>query len=129
MYINDKYAVTIRIELGEGVYIFNKKSATGKTRLAKELKEIQIYDKDVSSYTYNDKLLGISMESIFNGNKKVILLDRYDMYNGDGADLIDKYAKSCIILIDCKDSNGPRIDTDYELCFIDMSSDCIEVTA
>ncbi|MDO5406783.1 MAG: hypothetical protein Q4F28_05580 [Eubacteriales bacterium] len=127
MYENNKYSMTISIQLENGVYVFNKQPATGKTRLAKELRDIQAYDGDVSSYTYNDKLLGRAISDCFDSRFKVILLDRYDMYNGYGAELIEKYADSSIILLDCKDVDGPKIGCDYDICFIDMTSSHIEV--
>lgn len=127
MYENNKYSVSIRIRLENGVYVFNKQPATGKTRLAKELRDIQAYDGDAASYTYNDKLLGRTISECFSPRFKVILLDRYDMYNGDGAELIKEYADNAVILLDCKDMNGPKIDCDYDICFIEMTSSHIEV--
>lgn len=129
MYSNHNYRINIDIYLENGVYVFHKQSATGKTRLAKELRDLQAYDRDVASYTYNDKLLGVDISSCFQQQYKVILLDRYDMYNGDGADLIKAYEDKAIILLDCKDMRGPQIACDYEICFVDMTDTRIEVTA
>lgn len=63
----------------------------------------QTYGECVSTYTYNDKLLGHSIKVALMPNRfEVIMLDRYGMYEGDGAALINECAKTCIILIDYK---------------------------
>ena len=126
MYSLDKYNVAINIDLEPGVYVFDNQSATGKTRLAKLLSEYQAYGEPVVSYTYNDKLRGISlMDFLKDNNYKVILLDRYDLYNGDYAETIIKYSKDAVVLIDCK-SELKNIDND-DWCDIVMTQDRIEV--
>jgi hypothetical protein len=124
--LND-YHVKIDIQLNNGVYIFDNESATGKTRLAKLLLEYQSYGQPVSSYTFSDISLGRPIEAALDSDKfKVIMLDRYDMYNGVGKKLIDKCRKNSIILIDCK-HNFDVTDVD-DWCYIEMTPTIIEVT-
>lgn len=126
MYINDKYSIMIHIKLGNGLYVFDSEASTGKTRLFKELRKHQTYGEAISTYTYNDKLLGHRIEDALIPNKyKVIMLDRYDQYEGDGAELINECAKTCIILIDCKESFSAS--TEDKWCTIKMSAKLIEV--
>lgn len=126
MYKNNKYDVKINIDLENGIYIFNEKSATGKTRLCKELKELRKLGEPVIGYTYGDDKLGINLLSITNKVKpKVLMLDRYDMYNGDFDNNIIAWSKDAIILIDCKAGLKTAIDTDW--CTIEMNSQEIEV--
>lgn len=126
MYRLDKYAIKIVIDLENGIYVFDNESATGKTRLCKLLREYQAYGENVASYTYNDKLLGMSVDEILIPEKyKVVLLDRYDLYEGDGKELINKYAKEMIILVDCKDKFSVTNEEDW--CSIELYPDKIEV--
>lgn len=127
MYCIEDYKVQILVDLEPNVYMFQRLSATGKSRLCKCLKKLCSYGEPVNAYTYEDKLLGIPIESVLVPNKyKVILLDRYDMYIGDGKDLINECRKNSVILIDCK-SEFYFADDD-EMCSISMSADRIEVT-
>ena len=124
----DKYNVKVDIQLDNGVYIFDNESALGKTRLAKLLEKYQAYGEPVVSYTYNDKLRGIDIATVLQPKRfKVILLDRYDMYEGDGAELILKCAEDSIVLIDCK--NDFSVTAEDEWCTINMEKDKIEVVA
>lgn len=117
----------VNISLKEnGIYIFDC-YCIGKTRLFKCLRQVEPYYESISTYTYNDKLLGRRIEDTLVPNKyKIIMLDRYDMYNGDGADLINKCAESSIILIDCKGSF--EVSADDRWCTIEMGAYSIEVT-
>lgn len=127
MYTNLKYKSQIVIELEPGIYTFEMESSTGKTRLCKELKKLQAYGEPVIGYTYNDKLSGISLEDMLKRNKcKVLMLDRYDMYEGDYADIINSVADSTIVMVDCK---GEFTVTNKDIpCYISMTVDKIEVT-
>ena len=116
----------IHIHLDNGLYLYNSESASGKTRLCKELKKLQQRDERVSGYTYEDYQLGIPIITVLNPDKyDVVALDRYHMYNGVGAEHIVECAKQCIVLIDCK--SDLKINTMYEYCFIEMRKDAIEV--
>lgn len=122
----DKSYPVIDIQLENGIYVFDNLAATGKTRLYKELRKYQIYEGNVASYSYNDYLLGMPIESVLVSSKyKVIMLDRYDMYNGVGADLIRSCKDESIILIDCK--RWLKFNVEYEFCAIEMTNKLIEV--
>ena len=124
---NNDYGTLIEINLDNGIYIFDNQSATGKTRLCKALRDCQKYGEPVASYTYDDKLLEMPIERVLVPDKyKVIMLDRYDLYEGDGAELIKECADNSIILIDCK-GDFTVCSTD-EWCTISMAEDKIEVT-
>lgn len=123
----DTGSVEINIDIEEnGIYIFDC-YCMGKTRMFKCLRRVEPYHDFISTYTYSDKLAGRKIEDALVPNKyKLIMLDRYDMYNGDGADLINECAKSSIILIDCKGSF--EVSTEDKWCTIEMSAASIEVT-
>lgn len=126
MFRLDKYNVKINIKLENGIYTFDRESSTGKTRLYKVLRQYQSVGEPVSAYTYQDKKLGIPIESVIDSSKfKLIMLDRYDMYNGDAIELIKKHSKNSIILIDCKLALKGNIDDNW--CYIEMTPDLIEV--
>lgn len=128
MYSNSKYGVTIRIDLPNGVYEFNEDSATGKTRLCKELKELQRLGESVIGYTYGDDRLGINLIEVFNKIRpKVLVLDRYNMYNGTFNNEIVKWSADTIILVDCK--GDLQIDCKADWCTIEMTADKIEVVS
>ena len=127
MYRNNDYTLDIKIDVPNGLYVFECESGIGKTRLFEYLRMLQIYGEPVKTFTYDDKkLYSASVESSLESNKyAVIMLDRYDMYNGDGAEVLKECAKNSIVLIDCKELL--RIDTEEEVCFINMSENAIEV--
>lgn len=126
MYKTDKYNTELIFSLDNGIYIFDNESATGKTRLCKEIRKYQKYNEPLASYTYDDKLLNMAIEKVLVPNKyKVIMLDRYDMYEGEGAELILECAKNSIILIDCKSKF--TVTSEDEWCTIEMTHDKIEV--
>lgn len=117
--------VDIILDLSNGVYVFVNESSTGKTRLAKLLHEYRVAGKPVASYTYSDVVLGRDIAEVFNERYKVIYLDRYDLYNGMGSDLIQRRQDDAIILIDCK--QGTKIRCPKKICHIDMTLEQIRV--
>lgn len=124
MYKNEDYNVKIYINLENGVYNFTGLSATGKTRLCKLLRNIEVQDKNVIGYTFEDKSLGIDLENQINElNPKVIMLDRFDLYKNEFTNKLSNWGKSSIVLVDCKGN----LDTDYEYCSIFLYEDKIEV--
>lgn len=127
MYVNNSRRTKINIELDNGLWVFDDMSATGKTRLYKELKKHLIYDGDVVSFSYNDFLLGVDLRDLVSKHSdcKVLLIDRYDMMYGKYTDIINEYADKSIVLIDCK---RPLTFTDKDdVCFITMTEDTITV--
>lgn len=126
MYKNDMYDVEINIKLENGIYVLDEKSATGKTRLCKVLKELRKLGEPVVGYTYGDEKLGISLVDIASRVKpKVLMLDRYDMYNGTFNERFTEWSKDAIILIDCKGDLETDACTDW--CTIEMEPRKIEV--
>lgn len=119
--------VELIFNLSNGIYLFDDQSAIGKTRLAKVMSKYAAYGESVASFTYNDKLRGISLESFLSStNAKVILIDRYDMYNEDAyEEMINKSTES-VILIDCKGNFS--VTDKYEMCLLKMTPNEIEVT-
>lgn len=124
MYKNEDYNVKIYINLENGVYNFTGLSATGKTRLCKLLRDMEIQDKNVIGYTFEDEKLGINLENqIDKLNPKVIMLDRFDLYKDKFTDKIEEWGKNSIVLVDCKGN----LDADYDYCSISLYEDKIEV--
>lgn len=121
----DKYSTTIDIKLDAGVYVFDNQSSTGKTRLYKELRECQKYGENVAAYSYDDKLLGINMDTVLDSKYKVILIDRYDMFLNEKIEKITELSDTSIILIDCK--HDSYLNCDVEYCYINMEPYRIEV--
>lgn len=117
----------ITIDLPSGVYLFNGHSATGKTRLFRMLRDLQLGGESVFTYTYDDKLLfHLDLAQMLgNENLEIVMLDRYDMYLGDALREIRNCANNAVVLIDCK-SEFPG-DFDYEIASIEMEKNNIEV--
>lgn len=116
----------VNIDLPNGIYRFSNESATGKTRLCKALKTFHSYGEKVNAYTYNDKLDGKNISTVLSAEYKIILLDRYDLYYGDGFDRMKELADNCIILLDCKHFIADFAE--WDCCYIKMTADTIEVT-
>lgn len=140
MYTNNSFQTDINIQLNNGLYIFEGESATGKTRLFNELRNIQKYEQSerlkesIVTYTYNDYLLyNVTLEDILkkyeNEKLEVIILDRYDMYGSEEyIDSLVKISKDSIILVDCKSIDKFSNCTDDNICFIEMDETSITVT-
>lgn len=126
MYKNNVYSTEVNIHLESGVFVFDEKFATGKTRLCKELKELRKLGEPVIGYSFGDENLGINLVDLCDKvNPKVLLLDRYNMYNGMFNDAIMKWANDTIILIDCK--GNLKLDIEADWCTIKMGPRIIEV--
>lgn len=126
MYQNSEYTIEIVIPLENGIFVFDENSAIGKTRLCNELKELRKLGEPVIGYTYNDDQLGIDLPKLVNDvDPKVILLDRYDMYNGLFDEQMVEWAKTAVVLVDCK----CELNINYaaEWCNINMEPARIEV--
>ena len=83
-------------------------------------------DKEpVDCYSYTEYKQGITLQEFIKGRSLAcLMLDRYDLYNGEFLREIDTLSKTCTVLIDCKG----QIDMQYELCNIILSKRSIEVT-
>lgn len=124
---SDNFAIKLNIDLEKGIYVFQPKSSSGKTRLFYELCKRNMVYNNVYAYTLNDKKKGISpLDYLENPECKVVLFDRYDMYNGDFSENIIKASRDKIILIDCKTELNIRCRT--LPCRIINNNDSIEVT-
>ncbi len=116
----------INIKLNPGIYVFDDESATGKTRLYKELKDDSSLYNRVLAVNPADLRLGVDVNTLIkNGNHELIVLDRYDRMDGIDKDVLIYASKHAIILIDCKDTSDWVYGTDF--CRIQMNRNGIEV--
>ena len=93
----------VHIDLSNGVRLFSNESSSGKSLLCKYLKQLCKKGFPVAAYDYNDYSSGVPIESVLIPDKfDVIELDRYSLFNGIAADLIQECSKGSVILIDCK---------------------------
>lgn len=129
MYVSKSYMTQIKIDLPNGLWVFDSESATGKTRLFSCLRDLCLLGEPVVSFTYSDFALGLDLDKVLTsaprGTKVIIILDRYDMYADKGHDAISEWAKHAIVLLDCK--QGYPASADDNICFIEMTEDSIEV--
>jgi hypothetical protein len=86
----------------KGVYTFQEDSATGKTWLCETLKKYRGFGDLVDGYSYSDYIRGYRIKDLIGKGLKLVVLDRYDMYNGEMTDEIVELSKECLVLIDCK---------------------------
>ena len=124
----------VQIEIvGEtpGIYIFDNMAATGKTRLFYLLRELEQKGESIFTCTYNDILsnqtdyLDEKLKYCLDNHIKIIMLDRYDMYNGQGANLIWECSTESIIFIVC---NAPvNIDAPVDMCFLEADKNKIDL--
>lgn len=125
MFVLDSVRVKIKVALQSGVYYFEEMSSTGKTRLYKLLREYAIASFPVMGYSYSDYKLGIDFRTLVKpGVQKLLMVDRYDLYNGMFLEEIKEFAETGIALVDCKGDTALQCSP----CFIEMSKDRIEVT-
>lgn len=132
MYLFDKSAPVVRINLSNGIYVFDCESATGKSYLADRLRELRGIGEPVDSFSLPDVRKFGSPEAALSGvdfsmsELKVILLDRYSQYVGKFTDTINELKGTCIVLVDCKRMTGLAV-TGH--CNITLSASEIEVNA
>lgn len=130
MYKRDDIRVKVDIQLENGIYVFLPYSATGKTYLKKQLEYCRGLGDNVVAYTYSDLARGLSLRASIDAlgaNPDVIMLDRYDLYSTKFWDIINKYAKESIILLECK-NDSVIDDLDYDYADIELAKDKITVT-
>lgn len=127
MFEIDNSRMKVKIDLDNGVYVFDPKSATGKTRLSKLLRRMQLLEESVAAYDYDCFLNGDDIRKTLTPNKyHVIILDRFDMYKQDISKELNSCADNSIILIDCK--SELNLDVDVDICFMKMENWLIEVS-
>lgn len=119
----------IVIDLENGIYCLGGYSATGKTRLAKVLRTIQKKTRDVISFSYDDLLVGSSLEQMLklsDGVPKVVMLDRFDLYKDLYTDILNDLGSKSIVLIDCKTETPVDLQDD-QFALLLMKQNKIEV--
>lgn len=113
------------VDLPNGIYEFDPMSATGKTRLAKILRELGISGLPVMSYTYSDKVLRVPFNEVIKpGEQKLLMIDRYDLYRNQFNEQIKEFAKTGVVLIDIK--GGISLECDSCTIIMDESSIRVE---
>lgn len=105
--------------------MLNGISATGKTRLYHLLREYRAAKLPVAGYSYSEYMDGLRISQYLNTGLKLIIIDRYDMYNGEMASDIIELSKESIVLIDCKTTLDIIADIEYK--DIEMGSDYIHI--
>lgn len=94
--------------------------------MCKYLKQLHKKGFPVAAYDYNDYSSGVSIEGVLNPGKfDVIELDRYSLFNGVAADLIQECSKSSVILIDCK--QPLKFSCQCDFCFSEICKNRIIV--
>lgn len=121
-----EYRTHITIDLEPGIWVFDNESTTGKSRLCKCLRDLELLGQPACGYSYEDMLLGRDLHNILTcGKYRVIMLDRYDMYPDAEHAEICECAKNTVVLLVCmRGFKGSNTD---EVCFIDMSESSIKV--
>ena len=119
MFIIDKFRVKVKVNLEPGIYEADNESATGKTWLCNLLKQYHAYGQPVAGYTYNDYKEHLPLPS----DVKLLVMDRYDMYNGAFAKELLALSKTAVVIIDSK--YGARGLGLVNSCFVLIESDCL----
>lgn len=103
MFSTEKYATNIHVYLDNGLYIFTNYSATGKSYLSELCYKYGAYGEPIGRFSYEQFANGDSLEEITKRRPyRLFVVDRYDMYVGEGRDALLKLAKDCIVLVDLK---------------------------
>lgn len=116
-----RYTPKVYVDLNPGVYCFPAFSATGKTYLSLLLHQLR-KDERVDSYTYVDDFYP---KQFFDRSKRdLVMLDRYDLYAGQGEHEMWEFAKTGIVLVDCKSNLK---NTKFSPCSIRLEKEGILV--
>lgn len=103
MYTIDEFRIKVAVELGSGVYRLDAESGVGKTFLAGLFERYREYGARVRAYSYQDFLDGVLIEDVLDpGKYDVVILDRYDMYYGEGVQRMQDVKGKMIVLADSK---------------------------
>lgn len=114
----------VNIDLEPGVYSFHPDSATGKTLLVKMVKSIG--EKDKIAITYHDIIMGLDIGKVISNKPKLLILDRFDLYDYEAARLENLKHEDCITLVDYK-TERKYCDFD-DTCFIELDKEKLEVS-
>lgn len=114
----------VRIDLVPGLYNFHPASATGKTLLLKMVRSVG--ERDKIAVTYHDILMGIDLNKMIAVKPKLLILDRFDLYDGL-SDVLEKLKNiDCIAMVDYKTERN-FCDFD-DTCFVTLHKDSLEVS-
>lgn len=114
----------VSIDLEPGLYDIYSASATGKTLLSKMIKSIG--DEKKLAVTYHDILMGLDLERVIEKQPELLMLDRFDLYDGY-IEVLEKLKKmDCVTLVDYKTQRN-FCDFD-DTCFMALSEECLEVS-
>jgi hypothetical protein len=114
----------VNIRLTSGVYDFESSSARGKTLLVKMIKSLG--DKDMVALTYNDILLGIDIEGIISRKPRLLVLDRFNMYD-DKFQVLEKLkGTDIIVLVDYKTQR--HFCNFDDTCWVTLTENSLEVS-
>jgi hypothetical protein len=114
----------VDIRLTSGVYDFESSSARGKTLLVKMIKSLG--DNDMVALTYNDILLGIDIDRIISRNPRLLVLDRFDMYD-DKFQVLEKLkGTDIIVLVDYKTQR--HFCNFDDTCWVTLTENSLEVS-
>lgn len=117
-----QYTPSIYVELEPGIYVFPPMSARGKTYLSDSLYELRSLER-VDSVTY---ISDFRPKEFFDRSKRdLVMLDRYDLYYGQGIDEMNEFARTGIVLVDCK-SSFAKLNS--RPCLLKMTMDELVVT-
>lgn len=115
----------IRINLDNGIYQVDPVSASGKSYLYSMLQELD--REDILSLSYKDMKLLANKEAkneLFSRDYKLILIDRYDLYNGVLNEYLQRYNEKAIVIVDLKQKSEDWID---HMCEFNLTKDELEV--
>lgn len=121
---NGGYKVKI-YRTSTGIYTLGMDSAIGKSRLCSLLKTLASIGEPVRGYDYKDFKANVSIEGLKEDGIKLVMFDRYDMYNGAFAKDIIEMGKNRVVLLDCK--TGPKLGTVSYCRPIEMGQRAIEI--
>jgi hypothetical protein len=114
----------VDIRLTSGVYDFESSSARGKTLLVKMIKSLGA--NDMVALTYNDILLGIDIDKIISRNPRLLVLDRFDMYD-DKFQVLEKLkGTDIIVLVDYKTQR--HFCNFDDTCWVTLTENSLEVS-
>lgn len=114
----------VSIDLEPGLYDIYSASATGKTLLLKMIKSIG--DEKKLAVTYHDILMGLDLERVIEKQPELLMLDRFDLYDGH-IEALEKLKKmDCVTLVDYKTQRN-FCDFD-DTCFMALTEECLEVS-
>ncbi len=112
------------IDLEPGLYHFHPDSATGKTLLLKMVKSLG--EKDKAAITYHDLMLGVDLAKVIAQKPKLLILDRFDLYDEDAPLLERLKTADCITLVDYKTER--RFCDFDDTCFVTLGKNQLEVS-